>query len=538
MRSLTLLRVLGPVVVLSFATPVLAQDTKPEPKPAEKKPEAKPADKKPAEKKPADTKPAEATPAEAKPAEATPEPGQSWTPSTKDTEPPPIAPPAPPPWTSGQPTSTSGTQLMPPTQPAQAGAGTMTPEQEIALDNRIKMIEERLAAEEKDSQANREKLSWLRKLRLSGFIQPQLLWQSFNSEASPNVSSTTGQLPPGIGANSIIAKSDGTTTNGNFFRLRRARLKFEYFPTDYARLAIEIDPMPTGGSGGPGTGTIARNVEAVGIIKWDKDLTSEIGMGIFKVPISGLLMQSDVDRPFAERSWYEQNLFPGDFDTGARATLHALDKKLNAVIAVINGVTIGQQHYTLLPDFNKGKDLVVRASYDAGPVDFGISGDYGQGQTIDSANLRFKQYPRWAANFEVGVHHTFIKDLGRTKLNSELIFAQNMDRGTKYAFALPTIPVNINDDVVNIDQRGFQLRLEQELTEWALFAFRYDHYTPNSDIANNGRHTYGLVGGVNPTKGLRLLVELDHAIDEVHRPGAAPANKQIETFSTMLQARF
>jgi hypothetical protein len=520
MRSLTLLRVFAPALVLMLtAAPALAQP-KPEPKPAEKKPEAKPADAKPGDAKPGDA-----------------QPGGAWTPSSKDADPPALPPPPPPPWTSGGPTQTSGTQLMPPTQPAQSASPTVDRESEIALDNRIKMIEERLKADEKDAEANREKMAWLRRFKLTGFAQPQLVWQGFNDQASPNVGAS-GQLPPGIGANSVIAKADGTSTNAFFFRMRRARLKAEYMPSDFARFVMEVDPFPTGGGQGAGTGTIARHVEAVGIVKWDKDITSEFGMGIFKVPISGAIMQGDADRPFVERSWYEQNLYPGDFDTGARGTLAAFEKKLLVHLAVINGVTIGQAHYTTLPDFNKGKDFVARINYDFGPVDLAVSGDYGQGQTIDAANLRFKQYPRWAANLEANLHHTFIKDLGKTKANAELIFAENMDRGTRYAFALPTIPAAINNDVTSIQHRGFQLRLEQELTEWALFAFRYDHYTPNTDLANNGRHTYSVVGGVLPTKGLRLLVEFDHAIDEAHRVGAAPADKQISTFSTVMQARF
>ena len=143
-------------------------------------------------------------------------------------------------------------------------------------------------------------LAWLRRFHLSGFIQPQLLIQDYNTAASPNL--INGQLPAGVTANDAIAKSNGTTTNGDYFRLRRARLKTEFMPTDGTRLVFEFDPTPAGGQIG-GTGTIARQVEAQGIARWTDTLTTEFAMGIFKLPFGYEVLQSDADRPFIERSW-------------------------------------------------------------------------------------------------------------------------------------------------------------------------------------------------------------------------------------------
>jgi hypothetical protein len=520
MRSLSVLRLLTPIVLLSFtyASGAAAQ--------------GKPADTKPAGTKPADTKPAEAKPGDTKPADAKP---TDWG-NAKDADPPPIAPPPPPPWSSDTPTSTSGTQLLPPTQAAQPVAPTVNREAEIALDNRIKMIEERLAGDEKAQKPNEERMAWLRRFKLGGYVQPQMLWQSFNTAASPNLGAN-GQLPAGISANSIIAKADGTTTNPNFFRMRRARLKAEYMPSDYARMVFEIDPFFGGGTSRE-TGTIARQVEAQGIAKWSSDVQTEFAMGIFKVPLGYEIIQGDADRPFIERSWGEQNLFPAEFDTGVRATTTALDKKLTVNAAVINGVVMGEKTFTLLPDLNKGKDVMARVNYNFGPIDAGLGAYYGQGQNVDGTNLRFKQFPRWATNFEVAVHETFIKDLGQTRLFAELLFAQNMDRGTKYGFALPAIPASINSDVTDLDERSLFIRLEQDMTEWITVAFRYDYYSPNTAEKDNQRDTYSFVTAVNFTKGLKLMAEFDHAVDNVHRPGAPLPDKQIETFSTVLQARF
>ena len=84
-------------------------------------------------------------------------------------------------------------------------------------------------------------------------------------------------------------------------------------------------------AGGPdnATGTIARNVEAQGIAHWgERRRDRRSAMGIFKIPYGWEVLQSDADRPFIERSWWEQNVTPGEFDTGAKAYTTALDNKL------------------------------------------------------------------------------------------------------------------------------------------------------------------------------------------------------------------
>jgi hypothetical protein len=411
-------------------------------------------------------------------------------------------------------------------------------------DNRLQALEARLAAHEKEDKDSDTSLKWLRAFKVSGYLQPQLLWTSWNTAASSNLTAA-GTLPPGVTANSTTAKADGTTTNPDYFRLRRARLKIEYMPTDYARFVMEIDPVLSGGPTN-GTGTIARNVEADGIAHWDADVTTTFGVGIFKIPLGWEVLQSDADRPFIERSWGEQNLVPGEFDTGAKAytsvrTRHGgvagNDGKLDVQLAVVNGITLVEKTFAVLPDLNKGKDLVGRINYDLGDwLDFGVSGYYGQGQAVDAPALRFKQFPRWAFNGEIGVHHEW-KPGWRTKILSELTLAQNLDRGTKYTFAVPSIPTPISNDVTNFNERAVWVRLEQDFTEWFTLGLRYDMYTPDTSIKNDARDTYGAVAVLHFTKGLQWMNEFDHAIDNVRKSGPAPS-KQIETFSSVLQVRF
>jgi hypothetical protein len=537
MRSQLLLALLTCSVF--FPTQAMAQA--PKPAAAAEKPKAdKPAEKKPGDPKAAGTEAAAAA-------------GVTATPAAAD-----LPPPPPPPWSATQPpaTSTAGTQLMPATPtaaPATAGATSTVPatdaaQEKITIDNRFQMLEARIAADEKAEKEDNEAMAWLRRFKVSGFVQPQLLWQGFNEKGSPNLNAQ-GALPAGIGSNTTIAKTDpnnATTTNGDFFRLRRARLKLEYMPTDYARFVMEIDPIPGGGPGA-GIGTIARNVEAVGIAKWAPTVTTEFGMGIFKIPFGREILQSDADRPFIERSWGEQNMVPGEFDTGARAyttvkVAHGgigADGTLVVQLAVVNGATLGEKNFVALPDLNKGKDFVGRINYDFGDwLDLGVSGYYGQGQAVDGTALKFKQFPRWGFNAEVGLHHEWSKKLGKTKVYSELTIAENLDRGTKYGFALPAIPADVTQDVTSIDQRNVWVRVEQDVTEWVTLGARYDVYTPDTSIANNAKDTFGVVAAVHFTKGLQWMIEYDHAIDNVHKASGTAPSKTIDVLSNVLQARF
>jgi hypothetical protein len=429
--------------------------------------------------------------------------------------------------------------------PAFPAASAFDAEQERRMGEielRVRQMEER---HRRTAEEHEEHWGWTRHVRISGYLQPQLLWQWFNDAGSPNA--TKGVLPSGIGANDTIAKAPvatgdpGITTNGDYFRLRRARLRVELEPNEYSRFVMEIDPSFAGGPDNA-TGTIARNVEAQGIAHWGGGVETVFGMGIFKIPYGWEVLQSDADRPFIERSWWEQNVTPGEFDTGMKAYTTALDHKLTVQAAVINGQTQGEKTFSLLPDLNQGKDIVGRANYNFGPFDVGTSGYYGQGQIVDLPDLAFKNFPRWAWNAEAGLHHRFL-ELGETRLLGEFNLGQNMDRGTKYgAASLPGLPTPVSSipggQIASKNEMGGFIRLEQNFTHWTTLGLRYDYYSPDTSLTFNGRHTGGVVGVVHFTRQLQLMVEGDYFVDDVHVAGQNPAGKQGEFLSTVFQVRY
>jgi hypothetical protein len=431
------------------------------------------------------------------------------------------APPPPSPWTGATSTSFAGTQILPnagadDASKSAADAAPFPIPQSPNLERRVEALEARLDAANALLRDYQGELLWLKMFKLSGYVQAQLLWQWYNAAASPN--GVGGVLPSGVSANAVTAQAVpafngvGTTTNGDYFRLRRARLKTEFMPADFARFVFEIDPTPAGGQTS-GLGTIAREIEAEGIARWTDHVVTEFGAGIFKIPFGFEVLQPDPDRPFIERSWGERNMTPGEYDTGARAYTTAFDRALQVQVAVVNGNMEGEKTFSALPDLNKGKDLVGRVNYDLGPFDVGVSGYYGEGQLVNPSALLFRQYARGAGNLELALHHVFAPVVGETRAFAEGTLATNMDRGINYApgIGLPALPAvvttatgaTILPGVKNLHEASAWIRVEQDFTRWFTLGLRFDYYTPDTSQSNNGRATYAAVGAVHVTRWLQ-----------------------------------
>jgi hypothetical protein len=441
----------------------------------------------------------------------------------------------PPPRRDGPPTSTSGTDLAPAQRPAAPPIVVSDREVDAKQDARLDALDRRVERDEQRARKLEERLRFLKHLTLESFIQPQLLVQSWNAAASPNAD-TQGVLPPGIGANDTIARPDGTTTNGTFFRVRRARMR-TFYETDVMRLFLQIDALPAGGVG-PGIGTILRNAEATGIVRWTRDVRTEFTAGLFFTPFRRELQEASLVRPFIERTWFVQNCFPTERDYGARAKTIALDGRLVVDIATVNGQRLGERTFVALPDLNRSKDVIVYATYNVGFLTLGVSGYFGRGQIVDPQALRFKELPRWAVNYQAAVEPHLFRSIGQTRLSAELTFAQNMDTGVIYPFAVPRIPANIADPVPNLDERALYVRFEQDVGRSVVLGYRYDMYTPDAAIDNNARDTHAFLGVWKISPNLRWMNELDWAIDNVHPFGAAPPSKHIVMYSSVLQAMF
>lgn len=459
---------------------------------------------------------AQSTPVDPPPAPAAPVPPASA----------PLLPSAEPPTsTSGSDVGTSG-----PSTPVSAPAAPTSD----AGDARLHALEQRIEKDEKRIR-ELESADRFKHLRFESFIQPQLLVQSYDAAASPNVQ-PNGALPPGIDANDTIAKPDGTTTNGTFFRVRRARLR-AFYETDVARLFLQLDALPAGGVG-PGIGTILRNAEATGILRWSRQVRTEFTAGLFFTPFRAELLEPSLVRPFIERTWFVLNAFPTERDYGIHAKTIALGDKLVVDLAVINGQRLGERTFVALPDLNRSKDFIAYATYTLGPVTVGASGYVGRGQLVDPQALRFKQFDKWAVNAQLSFAQRILRSVGDTRLFSELTFTQNMDSGVNYAFAVPQIPNRLSDDVRNLRGRALVIRFEQDILRWFTVGYRYDMYTPNVSIDNNARDTHAFLAVWKVSPNLRFMNELGAFTDNVHAANTQAPSKDVVYYSGVLQASF
>ncbi len=442
-------------------------------------------------------------------------------------DPPPIPAPG-----SQTPISSSGTDVAP---PGPTLGAALLPAADAPLgDARRRDLDTRLALDEARLKTLEDDLGPLRHLKVQGYVQFQYRLQSFNAAASPNL--INGALPAGISSNDVVAKADGTTTNTNLFRLRRTRLRTIY-ETDIMRVFLQVDLLPAGGPTAT-QGTIARNAEATGIAHWTKDLKTELTGGLFQIPFRAEVIESSMYRPWIERTFASQSLFPSERDLGVHAkTIYGKD--LVALdLGVINGHRIGEKSFVLQPDLNSSKDFFGTVTTKVGPFSANLAGYLGRGQVVDATALRVKNFNRLGANLGAQWAQTFTEKLGETKVLAELMFGTNMDTGVLAAFAVPTIPKNFSDGVRDLNERGFYVRVDQEVTKWGIAGFRYDTYTTDSSIANNGRDTYTFMAGARFSKLLRLINEASYAIDNLHAEGAAAPSKHIFGYTAWLQGSF
>lgn len=423
---------------------------------------------------------------------------------------------------------TPGTNLLPPPPVVVADKDAAKTADEARA--RIRELEARLALDEAKLKTLETDVGFLRHLKIQGFIQLQYRVQDVNEAASPNL--VNGRLPDGIGPNSVIAKADGTTTNTSAFRLRRTRLRVIH-ETDVTRFFLQLDAAPLGGPS-PGTGTVARNAEATGIAHWTKKLKTEFTGGLFMVPFLRELPEASMYRPFIERTWAAQNLFPTERDIGVHINTMYEDK-LALDIGVINGQRLGESRFFAVPDLNRSKDFFASVQVGTGPMTFSVHGYAGSNVIVDKQNLRVKNFSRYAANFAVTFAKSLVPKLGETRAQAEIVLGQNMDTGVNYAFALPVIPTNFGADVKDIGQRSVYLRLEQDVTRWALGGFRYETYTPNTAIKNNARDTYTFMAGARFSKLLRFVNEVSWAIDNARPEGTAAPSMHIFQYTGWLQ---
>ena len=367
--------------------------------------------------------------------------------------------------------------------------------------------------------------------------------------------------------------TSGQPLNQDRFLIRRARLLLDFNRT-YGEGGLEFD-------GNTVKGATARLLGARASLKLpgreSGDAPLVMGsIGSFRVPFGLEVMQSDLDRPFMERSTASRAFFPSEFDLGLR--VQGAWQYLRYAVAVVNGEPIDERAFPAL-DPNHQKDVMGRVGVNVTSasrlsVAGGVSALYGTGfhsgtlatkpvvgwidtdgngvyspanettATTGTTASPSRNFSRFAVGADVLLSATIFPEqthLGPTALYGELIWASNLDRGIQ-----PADPFG----VLARDARelGYFAAITQAVGRHALVGFRYDFYDPDRDNylrvagdlvpSDSSYRSWAVMGALVSPWG-RLMVQYD--INRNHlglsRAGT-PGNLADNIFTVRGEARF
>jgi len=330
------------------------------------------------------------------------------------------------------------------------------------VDDKVNGLLERLATDEAD-------LSKLTKIKVSGYIQAQ--YQNFESPAL-------------------------LSTSQNYFSLRRVRVKFTYEAADGVKFVLQPDFSPQA--------ITLKDAYVVLNDHWSKTLS--LWAGKFNRP-NYEVEYSSSQREMTERSLLIRSIYPGERAIGAKLEFNPINVPLHIQLAVYNGadaLQIKKADGTYLydakstfvssadenKDFDNGKDLIIRATYNLklgsfGGLDFGAHGYFGSLKsmatttlssdysTIKTAKIGDKLDRNWIG----GEFQLFADVLGGLSVKGEYIAGKNATTG----FAQTATVL----ESANYQNKfaGYYLYLIKNLGKKNQFAFRYDYYDPNTDIS-------------------------------------------------------
>jgi len=330
-------------------------------------------------------------------------------------------------------------------------------EQLSEVNDKVNGITERLATDEAD-------LAKLNKIKVSGYIQAQ--FQSFEN--------------PGVQPD-------------NYFSIRRARVKFTYEAADGVKFVLQPDFSP---------GAVSlKDAYVILNDRWTKSFS--LWAGKFNRP-NYEVEYSSSQREMMERSLIIRTLYPGERALGAKLEFNPTSLPIHLQVALLNGndgLTINNSAGVNLnnnenKDIDNYKDIMVRATYNLslgsfGGLDFGAHGYIGSLKsnavsTLSSDYATIKDVKVGDAvkrNWVGGEFQLFADILGGLSLKGEYIAGKNATIGYKNVDAVGTtaaIP-----GVANFQNNfaGYYLYFIKNLGKKNQFAFRYDYYDPNTDIA-------------------------------------------------------
>lgn len=273
-------------------------------------------------------------------------------------------------------------------------------------------------------------LDALSRLKISGYIQAQYVEDE----------SSVDEL-----------NSPTSTKNKDQFSIRRARLKFVYTATPYARFTFNPEVTSSG------TSVKDAFVELIEQrTQWKNTLTT----GQFNWPFGYEIAYSSSDRELPERTRVMRTLFPGERDRGVQLSGTSPNAMFNYKVAVVNGTGTAQSF-----DFNGDKDFVGRVGGSFGPLDLGLSAYEGTDLVATSTTPKGVEFDKTRQ----GIDFQYITPIQGLLARGEYITGE--EKGA--------------------DVEGWYVYLVQNIGTRHQVALRADEYDPNTDVSDNATLTLG-----------------------------------------------
>jgi len=356
----------------------------------------------------------------------------------------------------------------------------------------------------------------------------------------------------------------GAPLNENRFYVRRARFRADH-GWKFAAVTFELDANTVSG-----VNVGIRLAEASLFYRGRNSVELPplvmLTAGITDLPFGYELIEADRTRTFMERSLASSALWPTKQDAGLK--LSGAAAFLRYAVAISNVDSHG-----LPRDPNSAKDVTGRFGAAVGvtktlDVSAGTSFAIGKGfhpgtaatkstlvwqdQNEDgiaepseivgspgSAATPSKNFDRWALGVDLGFR--LKTSLGDTHLYGEMYAAKNYDRG--YLVADPLSTTSGGSDIREL---GGYAAITQDITRFAVAGFRYAVYDPNADVFEQRRGnfqprtqtvtTYSPVVGLEWPKRGRLLFEYDFVRDYLGRTASGvPTDAKNDTWTVRLQ---
>ncbi len=358
---------------------------------------------------------------------------------------------------------------------AQDAAGDSLKEKVDQTGDRVSGLEERLSADEAD-------ITNLKKVKITGYVQARY---EYHDDASSG---------PLLGTTSTSSGNQGKLLN-RFF-IRRGRVKTTYQATPNALGVVYIDASASG---------VSLKETYVAVTEPHSKVTATLGQfnWLFGYEISF----SSSKREFPERALWSRTLFPGERDRGVKVERpFLLVGKYNLILlaGLYNGNGIDDANFGVR-DPNKWKDVITRAAFGFGHLDFGLSGYWGK-QFNPSDSAIPKQYPSTTDKIRYGADAQFFYELpvvGGGVLKAEGVLAKEPKNQSK--------PFLSKDSTRNAV--GFNVVWAQNLKEKFQWISRLDYYDPDRNIDKDHfiAYGFGLIYFWDGASKLKLVYEIPKA---------------------------